>query len=236
MNLITKKSIFVVMIFITGRLQAAPEQIISLFVKKYPYFKKSKNSNRMLQKLQQPNYITNKVIKKFTNAVEGIMFLYAGNIATSNRLGQVVFPCLQQSRNINILVTPQVTPAYTIAPATLQNWLVPENVATAWYEVTLKFDKDSQLYYHETTKSTLPQDRKIPLNTIILIASPEDIYIGEGGSIVNPSSSILLPDIFIRRSFCFVYNSLFNLAIKQYFDQTTQTEKQDGQTVIYLEQ
>lgn len=237
MNLITKKSIIITLLGWSTAQYATPEHIITFFVKKFPYFKEKKYNPNFSQALKQPGYITHKIIRKYTDSIEGVMFLYAGNIAISNRWGQVTFPCLQQSRTMNILVTPTIEPSYILAPSTIQSWNFQNSSnQKAWYTVTSEYDHETSLYYHMTQKTDGPSDNSIPLNTIILISNPDDVYIPQGATIIQQSSSLVLPDIFIKRTFCFVYNSLYNLAIKQYFDQTTQTIKQDGQTVIHIEQ
>lgn len=223
------------------------DAMITLFIQKYPYIKKSqKNSKtstfdsfKYSKKLKQPDYVYRKITNAHRNAqneIPGVMCLYAGRVEMSTPIGQISFPRRQQTPDMHILISKGIKPAYMIAPATVHNWMLDTNHAAEMYLMKLKHDPTTTLYYYETTKETLPSDNNIPLNTIIFISDPENMYVPLGATIVDYSPNIILPTIYIKRGFCFVYNSLYTLAIRQYFEPTETTFKQDTATVAQIQQ
>jgi len=218
------------------------DTVVTLFLQKYPYFKlhqkKSYDPEKYSKKLRQPTYVYKKITQSnnfFSHGAPGISCLYAGRIALSDPNGQVTFPRQQQTRDMHILVTKGIQPAYMIAPATVHNWMLDSRHPSEIYKMTFKHDPKTTLQYYETTKHKLTNNN-IPLNTIILIADPENIFIPMGATVIDSSPNIVLPIIYIKKGFCFVYNSLYTLAIKQYFEQTESTLKQDIATIAKIEQ
>ena len=224
--------------------QFALGTIITFYLQKYPYFKKRKTDQQFIdhisKKVQQPGYLTGKIIKSHTYSpgVPGVMCMYAGHIALSDEKGQIVFPRLQNSENphVNLLVTKGLKPAYILAPATVYGWQIDPAQPTKMYHFQLKQNQETQLYYFEATEKTAPKNNGIPLDTIIIISEPENVFIPLGATITDYSSNLTLPNIYIKKEFCFIYNSFYTLAIKQYFRQTDATFQQEGLTVSMIQQ
>lgn len=228
---------------ITSILSYTSDAAITFFLQKYPYFQwhtsKQFDHNKYSKKLKQPTYVYKKITQShnfFTHGVPGVVCLYAGRIALSDSNGQVIFPRRQQTSDIYLLITTGIQPAYMIAPTTVHNWMLDSTKQAEMYLMSLKHDEQTSLFYYETTQQKLPLDNNIPLNTIILITEPQNIFIPQGATIIDYSSNITLPIIYIKKGFCFVYNSLYTLAIKQYFEPTQTSIKQENTTVAQIEQ
>lgn len=227
-----------------GTLQlSASDATIQFFLYKYPYFKLPKTASldkeKYSKKLQQPDYIVRKMTKplsSFQRGVSGVFCFYGGTITISSFLGQVTFPRLQQKNDIYVLVTTGILPAYMIAPSTVHNWIIDTSKVSQMFHLTLKHDPASQLFYYEATEAELPKNNNIPLNTIIIIAEPSTVFIPMGATIVDNSPNMILPTIYIKKEFCFVYNALYSLALKQYFRQNNYSIKQDGNSILQIEQ
>lgn len=244
-------------------MQSTPETIISVSLKKYPYFKPCTKKNvdvaKYSKKLQQPDYVYKQVRKHlWSSGVPGIMALYAGNVSLSDQNGMLQFPRLQQQKNIYLLISNGVkfNPDYIIAPSTIHNWGMAKEDALeldttknyAIYAITFKQDKQLNLFYFDTQKAVFPdiEDKNtpkwrngryvIPLNTIIIVADPESIFVPIGATVTPYSPNLLLPPIYIKKNFCFVYNSLFTLGIKQYFSQETSSYQQENQSIAHIQQ
>lgn len=217
------------------------DSIITFFVQKYPYFKiepsQKFDPEKYSKQLKQPSffYKTISKIKQHDSAVAGIMSLYNGNVALSDKNGQIIFKRNQQTPNIYFLVTKNVLPAYMIAPSTIHNWMLDPKELTKLYFAEFKANDALELYYFEVSEAKLPQDQNIPLNTIIFIADPQNVFIPTGATLTNLSQNLTLPNIYIKRDFCFMHNSLYTLAIKQYFRETDQESQLENLTISQIE-
>lgn len=217
-----------------------------MFIQKYPYLKKTVSNpepafdtQKYSQKLKQPDYVYRKISKarhNYRHEIPGVMCLYAGRAGLSNPQGQITFPKRQQTHNMYILISNGIKPAYMIAPGTVHNWMLDANHEAEMYLMELKHDPITTMHYYETSKVALPANNNIPLNTIVFIAEPKNMYVPLGATIVDYSPNIVLPTIYIKRGFCFVYNSLYTLAINQYFEPTQTTFKQDAATIAQIQQ
>lgn len=216
------------------------DAIITMFLQKYPYFKtktySSKDLEKYSKKLRQPGYIYKKMTDfKFSNGISGITCFYAGLASITDHNGQITFPRQQQTPDINLLVTTTMLPGYIVAPTTINTWMIEKKPKAKMYSFKLQHDQKSMLLYYQTQEIPMPADNKIPLTTIILIADPDYVYVPAGATIVNYSPNIILPTIYIKKGFCFIYNSLYSLAIKQYFDSTKSKIKQDETNVAVIQ-
>lgn len=241
------KVLFLVTIVSNTHQQYGLDTIVTFYLQKYPYFKVKKNDHDLLdkqsleklsKKIQQPGFVSGKIIKahKRSSAVPGIMCMYGGHVALSDKKGQVVFPRLQETPSMNFLITKGIKAAYILAPATIHNWQVDPTQPSKMYHIQLKQNQETQLYYFEATQATIAKDNSIPLNTIIIISDPENVFIPLGATITDYSPNLTRPNLYIKKEFCFVHNSFYTLAIKQYFEQTYADYQQDGLTVSTIQQ
>jgi hypothetical protein len=241
------KVLFLVTIIGNAHQQYALDTIVTFYLQKYPYFKAKKNDHELLdnqsleklsKKVQQPGFLSGKIIKKSkrSSGVPGIMCMYGGHVALSDQKGQVILPRLQETPSMNFLITKGIKAAYILAPATVHNWQVDPAQPSKMYNVKLKQNEETQLYYFEATLTKPNKDNSIPLNTVIIISDPENIFIPLGATITNYSPNLTLPNIYIKKEFCFVYNAFYTLAIKQYFKQTYADYQQEALTVSTIQQ
>ncbi len=229
-------------ILVCGIKLHSTDAIITFFIEKYPYFKIEKSKKFDPEKysiqLKQPSFFSQTMsnMQKFNTALPGVMCLYGGNVALSDKNGQIIFKRNQQTPNIYLLVTKSVLPAYMIAPSTMHNWMLDPKEPTDLYFAEFKQNDQLELYYYEISKADLPDDHNIPLNTIIFIADPQEVFIPTGATLTDLSQNMILPNIYIKRDFCFMHNSLYTLAIKQYFRETEQETQLENLTVSHIEQ
>lgn len=240
MNKFLKISLYCILCA-TANISFSLDSMITLFIQKYPMFKNKKqkqvNTEKYSKKLRQPDYIYKTTIKPaFQTGISGVMCLYGGRITLSDNNGQISFPRQQQTPNVYLLISQGIKPAYMIAPTTIHNWLLDSSHPAKIYEMKLYHDDATELYYYLVSETTFPNHNSIPLNTIVLIADPNFVYVPLGATITDYSSNITLPPIYLKKGFCFVYNSLYSLAIKQYYEQTSVMTKQDGANVAQIEQ
>lgn len=240
MNLITK---IVCISFLTPLYVFSTDASITLFLYKYPYFKVDDQTKfdpeKYSKKLKQPSFLYRNMTNRpsrYQRSVPDVMCMYDGHVALSDHNGQIMFPRQQISPDIYILVAKGIKPAYIVAPSTIYNWMVDKTQAAQNYKVTFKQDNELELYYFDVQKTDLPKGNNIPLNTIIMVTDPEHVYIPTGATVTQFGANLNLPPIYIRREFCFLHNSFYNLAIKQYFDQDEHNYQLEGQTVSDITQ
>ncbi|MCX5924624.1 MAG: hypothetical protein NTZ68_04340 [Candidatus Dependentiae bacterium] len=221
--------------------QSALDQVITFFLQKYPYVKAPSNGvdelHKFSKKVQQPSYFSGEIVQahKRQSGVPGVMCMYAGHVALSDSNGQIIFPRRHtQTPKTHFLITKGIKAAYMIAPGTVHNWMIDPKHDSKMYMVQLKQDKT--LYYFETSQIDVPKDNNIPLNTIIIITDPENILIPTGATFTDYSPNLTLPPVYVKKEFCFVYNSFYTLAVKQYFEQTASSWQLEALTVSMISQ
>src|SRR5207245_747100 len=145
---------------------------ISLFLK--PHHKPEKIANKLCLPESLATHTINGMISY--TPIAGICATYAGYITTSDYNGEIIFPRKHQSPIINVLVTTAIEPI-PLFENTISHWNLLADVPVAMYEYEEKYDKEKDEHFWETKRVDIPADKKIPLNTIILIAKPTNIFI-----------------------------------------------------------
>lgn len=213
--------------------------VITFFLQPYPTVAKPLNEERIKKyshKLQQPGYLFKKIVKgtRVATGSDGVMSTYLGFVSTSDLNGKVTFPRKHQKATVNLLVTKGIKPVFIVAPDTLNNWMLDESEQAAMYNFTLHHDAETELFYIEATTAPLPKNKMIPLETIIIIADPKNVFVPQGATITDYSVNLILPNIYIKKHFNFSYNALYTLSIKQYFGSINQEYKQEKQTISMI--
>lgn len=219
---IIKNLFYLVIIGYSASIYTINSKII-LFLDKYPKIKipdNNETTESLSKKLKQPAFVYKKKWqkKRLSSGAKGIMAMYLGDSSLSDKNGQLIFPRGHQKPVVNLLVSQGIQPVFIIAPATVHNWMLDKNKLAKMYQ--FKFDKDDQtkLYYIEATEIPLPQDSMIPLETIVIIANPESVFVPLGATISQYSSNFILPNVYIKKDFDYSYNVLYTNSMKQYFD------------------
>ncbi len=229
------KKVFIIAFFTAFQLLNS-DSVITLFLQPYPEVKINMDKaeiDHYSRKLKQPGYLLKKVLPKAhkPTGIRGIMCMYLGYIDVSNYDGKITFPRKQQKPELYILITKKIKPVFMVAPDTINNWMIDEETVSQMYKLSLKHDKETELFYIDAKKTELPKNYMIPLNTIIIIANPKNIVIPEGATITSYSANLILPNVYIKKYFNYPYNALYTLSIKQYFGSMTPEYKQEDQTI-----
>lgn len=232
------KKILFLSIFITSQTFITIDNVITMFVQKYPTIQTPPKPNIDLasQKLKQPSYLFKQIVKstRVEGNIQGVAAFYLGYVSFSDHNGQLIFPRKQQKSKMQLLITKKIQPVYIVAPSTIAYWILDKHQQAEMYEFQLHQDAQTQLYYINTTKIELPVDHKIALNTIILTANPKNIYIPLGATITHYSPNLILPPIYIKKHFDNSYNALYTLSIKQYFDQVDLEYKHENNNIAKI--
>ncbi|MBN1549812.1 hypothetical protein JW872_04100 [Candidatus Babeliales bacterium] len=213
------------------------QQRIIFFTRAYPALRDTIDSEKFLQQIQDPGKAARKILKQSIKAYAqpGVFSTYGGYITISNTNGQTSFPRKHQRPFIYVYVTQDINPVIMIGK-TVHHWELIPNLPVEVYTIELKQDPDTQLYYWETARTTVPNDDIVPLDSIVIIAKPKNIYVPLGATLTESSSHMLLPDIYIRKGFSPLINSLNVLKTKHFFRQPKIEFKQANSTYWMIQQ
>lgn len=172
------------------------------------------------------------VSKKQTQGVYGSYF---GYLSCSNPSGELIFPRKQTDTTFTLVITDKIKPVIMLGN-TLSSLQIPEKATYDYYIITQKNDSQTKLTFWDVQKATLPKDRNLPLNSIIVFAKPEHVFISPGVTVIpNPTAQLKLPTLFIKDSIQLADNALSVLPIRHFFEpvqRTFKTEKAGVQSKI----
>ncbi len=209
------------------------DHIITLFMQPYPHFpvetsgqeliqqKADKKSRKLRNHEKIAQYALNSALE--TNAPAGIFATYSGQLSISNTDGMVVFARRQESQNLKLLITQEIDPIFQVEQ-TINHWELKSDFPAALYTINQNREQDTEIEFWDVKRVPLPQDRKISIDTIVIFAQPNKIYVPEGVfPLKHPGADLFLPDIFVKKSVDTLASSLYLLNIKRLFSQIQKT-------------
>jgi len=213
-----KKIIFIILACFLYNFTLWSDAIITLFIKQYPIMPNSNYCQDLSHSLKHPGTIAEHCLYGLMDSTlqAGIFATYAGYLNVSNVQGQLSFPYKHSKKAVNMLITPHITPIL-MAGNTVHHWELEDANLAALFTIEQKNDDVAKLTYWDIEQIALPTDKKIPTQTIIIIANPHEIYVPIGASPVIESASLLLPDIYVKKGINHVADSLYVLNLKHLF-------------------
>jgi hypothetical protein len=200
---------YLIVIFFATALAEQPHHVITFFVK---------NLNKKTLTVPKNPFmgLTKKIIKENTKTKfpKNIFALYHGYITLSDDLGQITFPRQTHKTNFNLLITDNIKPIFMF-PNTISHWQIENETPFKFYKIERKNDKKNSYWHIERGEPT--KNRSIPLETIIIIAKPQNILYPTGDFLTTDLPQLVLPDIYLKETFNNVNNALFILQIKKFF-------------------
>jgi len=215
-------------------LSCLADQVVVLNIRQYPDIPKPNQTlEEQSKKLQQPGKIARKTIKALTrpNWYSGICALYGGYFAVSDFYGHITFPRLEEEPEIDLLVTNTFEPVM-MAGLTVHHWQLADPTKAAMYHFKKEQDPETKAYYWLSQSTPLPENNRIPLNTIIVAAKPKNIYVPEGITMSNDNPQLILPKIYAKKGINTVDNALFVLTYKHFFDAPAREYKKEDKRYL----
>lgn len=199
--------------FAIQKLPASP--IISMFFRSYHQAYDIPISN---ERIQQPGKLAQHTAEGILDhqIIQGIFATYAGYIEVSNGQGQISFPRKHVEPSIHIIVTPVIIPMMMIGN-TVHHWETVPGTPTAHYRYTRVQDRLTTLSSWEIASEEQTDDHVIPVEAIVILTNPSDIFIPTGSFPTNDTESLLLPDIFVKRGIKVTDHALYFLTVAQFF-------------------
>ncbi len=158
------------------------------------------------------------------NPRAGIFASYHGYLATSDSAGEIMLPRKHQDTSFSLLICTDPEPVFMLEN-TIHHWQVKPTSATAFYTIERKQDDQTKFYFWNVKKDILPEDHHLPINTLIIFASPDEIYVPEGASITTKSPHLQLPDLYVKSSIKTDQNALSVIDLRTFFDPVNRSYK-----------
>lgn len=192
--------------------------VISFAFRDYPIVKSAYESQKFADSLSLPGTAAKTKLEKLIakRLTAGIIGTYAGYTTVSNLDGRIIFPRLQNSTTLYLIVTTKMTPIIMLAN-TVHHWELEEGTPVKMYKAEQKYDDEHKVFLWDIHEVPVPSDNIIPLASILILAEPQDIVIPEGITVTQDSPHLLLPDIYVKRSINKVANALYMLNIDLFF-------------------
>lgn len=197
------------------------DQIITFFFRPFPSKNKEQVAEKRAKKIgrveKMPKYTLRSLTKNYFTS--GIFCTYGGYLAISDLHGQVTFLRRHKDPKINILITEHIVPMMMLEN-TVHHWEVTKPDQATMYEIERKLDVAAKTYFWKVKQIDVPADKIISIDTIVIIANYEKIYIPQGITITTQNPQLLLPDIYVKRGIEKLTSTLYLFGIKNLFAMT----------------
>jgi hypothetical protein len=183
-----------------------------------PYPSNEQHAATLADKLQSPGKIAKHTVKGLAghSLVAGIISTYAGFLQVSDYNGFTYFPRKHSSPKIYLVITKKMTPMVMFAQ-TVHHWELNPGVDAHMFLIERKKDDETQTVFFDVQAAPLPEDHIIPLEAIVILAKPADLYVPLGITLTNDSENWLLPDIYVKKGINVVDNMLYLLNMSHLF-------------------
>ncbi len=144
--------------------------------------------------------IAKKILYKSMLGIEGVFGFYRGYTITSNKDGLIYFPKMEPERKILIVISREIQPIS--AAGNIPTYFMVPNISNSkWYLCEGIADATNTSITWNTKIIAPPNDRKIPINAIIIISDPNFISFDLEPYTVKYSENFLLPTLFVSENF-----------------------------------
>lgn len=203
---------FIVPFFLATSHFCSADPIISFFLRSYP------DPQMALKHLKHPSKLARyqNPFDDDSQPFSGIFSTYAGMIGISDVHGETIFPRKNAENLLYLVVTTEIIPV-AMFHNTIHHWELNPKIPTTIYYFERKTDKESGLTFWDVQPGALPNHDIIPLESIVLIAKPNNVYIPTGITPTIDSPHLLLPDIYIKKGINVVTNASYILSINNLF-------------------
>lgn len=191
--------------------------VITFFFREYPV--DSACALDLSNDFKNPDCIAKQTINGVTQyrGVAGIVSTYFGYLQVSNGKGQTTFPRKSSRPLINVIITNKITPIMMFQN-TISHWEIEPGTPAALYTFEFKEDSDTKLTFWEVNQGQLPEKNQVnPINSIIIIAKPNNIFIPSGITVTPRDANMILPDMYVKPGIKTTNSALYMLNMNHFF-------------------
>lgn len=153
------------------------------------------------------------------NRRAGIFATYAGYVHASDVKGQLTFPRKHTRPFLYVIVSNNIIPIIMLKN-TIHHWEIAPGAPYAAYTFERKKDEETKQYFWDVQRIKNLKDNVIPLESLLIFSQPDYIYIPTGITLTKNNPNLILPDIYVKKGFNLIKNSLYVLNLNQYLGQT----------------
>jgi hypothetical protein len=152
-------------------------------------------------------------------ALAGVYATYRGWCAHSDYHGQITFPRVSSCPDLLVLVTRGLYPVLTL-DTTVHHFIVRPGEPGQAYHLHRHEHTPERPALWSVKKVPLPENRVIPVDALVLIALPEQIYLKEGCFPTSTGPNLFLPVVYAQHPTLGI-NALYFLNVNRYFSPIT---------------
>lgn len=200
---------------------------ITFTIRYYPELDQILDVKQLQQSIQDPARAIQTIMRTSIpdGGVSGIVVTYAGFTTISTIYGQVDLPRRQQKPSFHMLISTEFEPVM-MAGLTVYHWQLLPNANAALYSISFEQDEQTHTHFWDVKQESLPVDGIIPLDTIVIVAKPQNIVVQQGITMAKNSINLLLPDIYAKKGSDFWTDTLTFLQVKHFFRTIKSIDKQ----------
>lgn len=214
-----KKTLVLALFLIIGHFLASTilaDASLTVFLLPYPSYT-SKEMTTMANKITKPGKIAQNSFKYACNPVTvGVIATFGGFLGISDIDGQMLFPLKTSLEKLQVVIAPRITPLIMLG-STISHWEVDPGVAYKNYVFERKTDEQTDSTFWDVREGNSLDKRKVPLESLIIFAKPEHIYIPTGITLTQKSPNLVLPEIYVKHHTDITSSSLQALFFLHYF-------------------
>lgn len=139
--------------------------------------------------------------------IPGVFIYYRGFSALSDESGVVIFPCRESDYVLYVVITQKIEMVRVNSQVPTALFVSPDE-NSSWYKLTANRSEETFTSAWKAQKIQTPENRKIPNNALIVIASPESLYFDSQPRISTLSENFLLPPLYALRTLTRGVNSI----------------------------
>ena len=229
-----------VFFFLTSPFFISADTRINLFLKHPPQKALKESINYISSQTPQeelatitnasdPQTIKKNLKKEITYKLSGFFATYAGYTDTSNPDGRISFPLRHSTPKLYLAITPSIN-LVKVKGKTISHREYIVDTETKMYLLEQKTD-ERQTTYWEVSEQPLPENRKVNPLTLIIFANPQNIVVPTGKFLSEPSSHLILPELYVVGDIQQGSILLKALDLKRFFEKIREKDAKQGETV-----
>jgi hypothetical protein len=198
-----------------------------------PYPLTAQNVTQLLDDVKKPGRLTRAQMEDVLKpaSANGIFASYSGFLQPSDNQGIVSFARKHSNPEFYLVITTEIKPIRTFG-MTVHHWELDsssEHTANAaFFMVKREINAQTGTCYWDVQKIAKPENNIIPLESIIIFASPASIFVPEGATLCSDvGENLLLPPIYIKKGIKPVRNALDILPFSFFYRPEQQAIKKE---------
>jgi hypothetical protein len=183
-------------------------------------YEKKKNSYEELH-----YEIAKKLLETNMQGIKGVFAHYRGYNSMSDKNGSIIFPRIDDSNTISIVITQNIQPII-IHGQVPDHFIIDENFKHASYVAEKTDDGESLsiMKWRVKPHPSLITNKKIPYPTIIIIGDPDMFFFDTNAYPMDSSINVLLPTLYALENNKILDYSNFAIQTLQYFKKLNEIE------------